>query len=176
MTPLQVDTILADYKNITARRTHIAEELDGLKHMLEEHTHVDQISTEAIKVQNYEKMSMPGNGRLNDPTASLGTFFADGGTPDYVWELQSEVKKLERQLAALERNVRFIDCWQLALNDRERFVISKRILDGYTWPATVDAFAATFGYGFSLATLKRHKERGMSKIYQAAGVMDPATL
>lgn len=162
----QISAMLAKHRENLARRAHLSEEVKELRAVLESLTKDDLIDAEVARSQSYENADMPHGGQIGDPTARLGAKFADGYLPKYYKDLEAELQKKTKDLARIERDINYVEGWILVLNDKERLVIERRIMEALTWPDTASRFKDVFGYDVSKSSLVRHLRRGMEKIYR----------
>jgi hypothetical protein len=112
---------------------------------------------------------MPGaKGRTSDPTASVASRFADGYMPDAAKELEAELARMQGELRDKTPTVVFVEIWLNALNDKERFVIEKQMIDGLFWREVAAAFNEKFRVRYSAVGLKRIRSGALEKVYKIA--------
>lgn len=168
----EIDAMLTGYRENLARRVHLSEEVKELKRVLDSLTEDSLIDTEVARSQSYENADMPHGGQIGDPTARLGMKFAEGYKPEYYKQLADEYQKKLTGLMRVERAINLVEGWLLILNDKERLVVECRVMEAQTWPDTASRFKGVFGFDVSKSSLKRHKMRGMEKIYRIVEACD----
>ena len=164
MKPDQVDKMLASYNQCRSRVTHIKNQLEIMERHLEtEKAHA--MENDAIHAVNYD--GMPHGTTVGNPTESLVLRYMSGYQPRYIKELQEDVDKARDELFEAEMVISFVDGWMICLNDRERFVIERHVIQGGTWRTVLDEYESKFGQ-FGKEGLKKIRKKAMFKIYEAA--------
>lgn len=111
---------------------------------------------------------MPRGGKLSDPTARIGIAVADGCMTDDMKILQKEIEDLEYELRKRKIVVHFVAAWLDGLNEKERWIIEKQVIDGSYWREVIFSYKAKFGDEYSKDGLKRIKKNALNKIYRIA--------
>lgn len=165
MRPESVDQCLANYREYTARCTfleHEIHELQALVERLKRTTVEDAVSI--TQVMN----GMPRGTDISDPTGRIGTKFADGYVPDYIREIEEEIRQRESEYRFKLPAIVFVDAWLKVLNKRERFVIENKTIGGMFWRELAVAYKEEFGEEYSRQGLKKIRDRAIVKIYKVA--------
>ena len=111
---------------------------------------------------------MPRSGKVSDPTAQIGIAAADGLMTSEMKNIFQEIRELERELRGQRIVVHFVTAWLNGLNEKERWIIEKQVIDGAYWREVIFGFKAKFGDEYSKDGLKRIKRSAMNKIYRIA--------
>lgn len=71
-----------------------------------------------------------------------------------------------KQLELLELKATVLHCWLQLLNDDERFVVQKHIIEGLDWPRVAHAFAERWGHEFirTERSLQQYQKNAMEKM------------
>lgn len=160
----EVDKLLASYNHCRARAAHIRTQLALMQHQLSVET-TNAMAGEALHAQSYDVMphgNLPGN-----PVESLVLRYLSGYQPQYIREIQQNMDKAKDELYEVETVVSFVNSWMLCLNERERFVVEKQVIEGYTWSDLLGEYEARYGQ-FGKEGLRKMKRRAMNKIYDTA--------
>lgn len=160
----EVDKLLASYNHCRARAAHIRTQLALMQHQLSVET-TNAMAGEALHAQSYDVMphgNLPGN-----PVESLVLRYLSGYQPQYIREIQQDMDKAKDELYEVETVVSFVNSWMLCLNERERFVVEKQVIEGYTWSDLLGEYEARYGQ-FGKEGLRKMKRRAMNKIYDTA--------
>ena len=160
----EVDKLLASYNHCRARAAHIRTQLALMQHQLSVET-TNAMAGEALHAQSYDVMphgNLPGN-----PVESLVLRYLSGYQPQYIREMQQDMDKAKDELYEVETVVSFVNSWMLCLSERERFVVEKQVIEGYTWSDLLCEYEARYGQ-FGKEGLRKMKKRAMEKIYDTA--------
>ena len=160
----EVDKLLASYNHCSARAAHIRTQLALMQHQLSVET-TNAMAGEALHAQSYDVMphgNLPGN-----PVESLVLRYLSGYQPQYIREIQQNMDKAKDELYEVETVVSFVNSWMLCLNERERFVVEKQVIEGCTWSDLLGEYEARYGQ-FGKEGLRKMKRRAMNKIYDTA--------
>ena len=71
-----------------------------------------------------------------------------------------------KQLELLEMKVTVLHCWLQLLNEDERFVVQKHIIDALDWPRVAHAFAERWDHEFirTERSLQQYQKNAMDKM------------
>ncbi len=72
----------------------------------------------------------------------------------------------EKRIAMLELKITILNGWLALLNEDERFVIRKHVIDGLDWPRVAYEFAERWGHQFirTERTLSQYQSNALRKI------------
>lgn len=160
----EVDKLLASYNHCRARAAHIRTQLALMQHQLSVET-TNAMAGEALHAQSYDVMphgNLPGN-----PVESLVLRYLSGYQPQYIREIQQNMDKAKDELYEVETVVSFVNSWMLCLNEREKFVIERYVINGCTWREVLDEYEQKYGQ-FGKEGLRKMKNRALGKMYDAA--------
>ena len=161
-----VDEMLRNYREYSARclyLEHCIKDTEGKLNRNKASMIPDAISITA----KYTEMPS-AKGRVSDPTATVATRFADGYQSEAVQELEVELAKMRDELRDKTPTTVFVEIWLNALNDKERFVIEKKMIDGLFWREIASEFVERFGARYSSISLKRIRLGALEKVYKIA--------
>lgn len=165
MLPDHVDEALKSYREYVGRCGHLECEIEYRKMLIER---LKQTIVEDSVSCTQTISDMPRGGKLSDPTAKLGSALADGYETDEIKALRKEIVVLERELMEKNITVHFVTEWLKCLNEKERLIIEKQVIDGAFWRDVVRCFQSKFGEEYSKDGLKWIKRRALDKIYKIA--------
>lgn len=165
MLPEQVDEMLKNYREYTGRCRFIDLEIQRLEREIEKRKR-DAVQDLVLPGRSLD--GMPRGNRIVSPTESAGMRLADGYVPEDVPLLQEQIKRLKREREEKSMTLHFVDAWLSGLNDKERWVIDKHVLQNIPWRETELLYSKVYGEFISKYTLKRVQKNGMEKIYSFA--------
>lgn len=169
LTVKQVSDALCMYKQIVARRALLSEDIEACERGIRFLDHDELIDEAAVRGQSYDNADMPRGTLTSDPTASLAIRMIEGSEPRQKQEMENELRKLRRERSMIDRNIAMMDGWLSCLKEKERMVILWRVVDGSTWPETIDKFEAEFGLTYSLNGVKKVSKRALERIARNYG-------
>ena len=160
-----VDAMLSNYREHLARCEYLECEIPVLERLAEgmRKTMIeDAVScTQVIS-------DMPRGTSISDPTGRLAMIFASGGVTDHVRQIEKEIAEKRRELMHKRVTVIFVGAWLKALNEKERFVIEKQVIDKFFWRDVVRMYDRTFGEAYSKNGLKSIRDNALQRIYRIA--------
>lgn len=165
MRPEQVDAMLKSYRACAARCAYI-DAIIPVKHQQIERLRENIIADSVHITQTIT--DMPRGGGISDPTATLAVKVAGGYETPELLAARNEVKVLEAERAEKSLTVVLVPAWLEALNDRQRFVVRRHVIDGAYWRDVLKDFQGEFGEAYSLQGLKRIQAKALEKIYEVA--------
>lgn len=169
LTEKQVETVLASYRQSEARRDNLTQDIEACERGIKYLDHDELIDEAAVRGQSYDNADMPRGTKTSDPTAGLAIRMIEGSEPKHKAELEKELRQLTRERQMLIRNLTMMDGWLACLKEKERAVVTWRIIEASTWPETLSKFEETFGLTYSLNGLKKVKERALARITRFIG-------
>lgn len=160
-----VDTMMSNYNTHLARCEYLQHEIQELERlaararetMVEDSIHVTPTLS-----------GIPHGTDISDQTGRLAMMFADGGVTDRVKQIEEEIATKKRELDEKRVTVFFVRAWLKALNEKERLVVEKQVIDKLFWRDVVRFYEHTFGEAYSKHGLKKIRDDAMEKIYQIA--------
>lgn len=165
MLPERVDEMLKSYRECIGRCGHLEYEIQERRDMIES---LRKTMVEDSVLGAQPMSGMPRGGKLSDPTARIGAAVADGCMTDDMKFLQKEIDELEYELRKRKIVVHFVAAWLDGLNEKERWIIEKQVIDGAYWREVIFSYKAKFGDEYSKDGLKRIKKNALNKIYRIA--------
>ena len=160
-----VDAMLSNYREHRARCEYLEceiPELERLAASMRETMVEDTVScTQVIS-------DMPRGTSISDPTGRLAMMFASGGVTEHVRQIEEEITEKKRELAQKRVTVIFVGAWLKALNEKERFVVEKQVIDKLFWRDVVRMYDRAFGEAYSKHGLKAIRDAALQKIYRIA--------
>ena len=163
---MDIENMLVSYRTNIGRCAHI-ECLIAMKN-----AQIEAFKKTMIKDMvstTHALTGMPRGTTPGDPVGRLAAAITDGAESAPIMELREEVYMLESELATKRRALAFVDAWLLCINDRERFVVNKHVIDGETWQQVITDFSDSFGVEYSKDSLRKIKNRALEKIRAIAG-------
>lgn len=166
MTRERVDEMLKLYRFELGRSGHLLIELQELEREIaaEEKAMLDDVTS--IGGQNLD--GMPRGTKIGDPTGNAGAKLADGYKSDHLLDLEEKWIPLKAAYDRSQVVVGHVDAWLSGLNERERWVIEKQVIDCESWRDIISKYRDDFKEKTSKYTLKRLREKAMEKVYLMA--------
>lgn len=165
MQPETVDTLLAQYRDNTARVAMLRNQVSELEYLLEQLR--ANVVSDTVRI-TATLSDMPRGGQLSDPTARLAMMLAEGISPRHIQQVESELESLKAQLHKAETPVKTVDAWLLALTERQRFVLIRKSIDRMTWREIIYTFQQQYGTSYSRNGIKRIHKDALTKLYTLA--------
>ena len=165
MLPARVDEMLKSYRESIGRCGHLEYEIKERQNTIES---LRKTIVEDSVLAGQPMSGMPRSGKISDPTGQIGSAAADGCMTEEMKELQKEINALEAELRIKKIVVHFVDAWLDGLNEKERWIIEKQVIDGAYWREVIFSYKTKFGEEYSKDGLKRIKKNAMNKIYRIA--------
>lgn len=165
MTREQVDLMLSEYREKSARCAHLEQEVKQLEKLVEELKRTiidDEVKTTSVL------SDMPKGTMTSDPTGRLGILLAEGFEPKRIREIEIEIEEKKREVRNIEPTVIFVRAWLSGLNDREKFLIESKVIDNNYWRIVIDGYQERFGEAYSKQGLKNITCLALEKIYRIA--------
>lgn len=162
MTPEQVDGMLRNYRLCKGRSEHLKVECEILERRIAR-LKCEAMSDAALTGQKYD--GMPHGTDTADMTARIAVRFSDGFKPQYITEAEQDLQLLIEQRENAESCILFVEAWLRHLDERERFFIEEKMIDGKSWRVILDEYCAKHGIIFSKAGAKKIVDRALNKIY-----------
>lgn len=152
VTPEQVDAMLLVYKEYASRCKLLEERKRFLEADIDFYSN---LRAEDVVQTTAPLSGMPRGGTTSDPTGRIGIMLADGDGAGKIPGLRRELRQVEMELREKQPTVVFVDALLIALNDRERFVVEGKAINGLTWRQLENLFKVAFGEAYSQQGLKK---------------------
>lgn len=165
MQPEDVKWYIMHYKESVVRTLHLKNEIHELTSLLKRVENAKIADLISI-TQNWD--IMPHGTDIGDPTGHAAERIADGDKPYYIQQIQMEIQNKEEELQKRSSIISYVDTWLQILNEREKYVIQGRYIDGTVWAELKDGFQEKFGVRYSQTGLIRIRNRGLEKICEIA--------
>ena len=165
MTPEKVLQMLKEYRECLGRAEYLAHALVEKRNersAIMRTMVADEISISPVL------SGMPHSSNIEDPTSKLAIKLADGYVPKEVRELDAEIRKLSREVTCKCNAIACVNAWLTGLNDKERWIIEKHVIDGAYWREIAYSYGERFGDMYTRDGLKKIKKAALSKIYRMA--------
>ena len=165
MEPNEVRYCLDHYRESVARSAFLKTETENLAKMIRQMK--DTLVENSVSIT--QKWSeMPHGCEVGDPTARLAQRIADGDTPEYLREMEAEMRKKLEEYSRRTTMIAYVESWLHVLNERERYVVKTQWLEGNTWRELISGFQEQFGDIYSLQGLRKIRNRAFTKICEIA--------
>lgn len=165
MTPEQVNTMLASYKEYASRCKLLEERKKFLENDIEYYAN---LKAEDVVQTTSPMTGMPRGGMTSDPTSKVAIMLADGDAEGKIPAIRREIREVERELREKQPTVVYIDALLIVLNERERFVVEEKTISGLTWRQVEGLFQIAFGEAYSRQGLKKICKAALQKMYRIA--------
>ena len=163
MSPQRLDEILKRYRTDKARYAYLEAEMITLRRWLsicEGQSISDRVSlSQAIT-------GMPHGSGTGDPTGRLAADIASGEVSVFVKQVLEEIEDAKREMNALIQNIRIVEIVLDALVDREREVLTLKIIDDRDWKDTAVQMNEMHNNSYSIRSLQRLLDRAIEKAYE----------
>lgn len=165
MSPERIDEMLGKYRLCVGKAKHLEIEIKILQKRIEKLQN-EAIGDAALSCQHYN--DMPHGSGISDATGRVAIQFADGYKPQYISDNENDLKVLIDEKEAADAVVHFVDAWLQCLNEQERYIVERKMIDGESWRIVADEFGKRFGTAYSKEGVKRIRDRALCKIYLMA--------
>jgi len=108
---------------------------------------------------------MPGAGQPGDPTARVAAGCADADLNAPMRDCRRRLEGLIREKAELTARLALADCMLAGLSDEERFLITLRVMEKYTWKEIPDRYRERYGVWLAPASLRKRLHRGEKALF-----------
>ena len=167
MTQETVDRMLKDYNHCVARRDHLITAIDELtaQRAREQSKAMIQEALHGAVMNGMPHGSNPGN-----PVESLVLRYASGYQPQYIQQMDADIRMMQDDLKELKAVCSFGSAWLLAVNDKARILVVAAIIDGLRGAETVPLLQQKYPGTFtgSRSGLREMQRRALEKIYDVA--------
>lgn len=162
----EIQTLLKEYKENSARAAHIRTQTDELSArlaLLKARLVYDETGPGAQNITD-----MPRGTNIGDPTAEVAIRLASGYETDEMKSIRAKMDELTIELKGLEIKIAYVDAWMKCLNVYERWLMDKQAFDETHWRELEDVYKKDFGYWTSYSSLKRMRNAAIDKICRIA--------
>ena len=119
------------------------------------------ITNEVMRASGLD--GMPKGNAVTSQVENLAVRLADGWTPEYVTEMEEELKGMQIEKESVRRKVAYVDAWLLALSEKQGWVIRQHIIAGKSWAEMIFLWGKEYGTA-SKTTMKRLRDSAMAVI------------
>ena len=163
MRPEKFDELLRNYRVTKARIAY-------LRSQIETHERFLKICTDGM-INDMVSLSqaitgMPHGSGTGDPTGRLAMDIESGKVSPFVQELQETMAEMVLELNKIAPEARAVEIALGAIGDRERALITMKIIDEFSWDEVIHKFNNSYGGKQTKRTLQRMIERAMQKVYE----------
>ena len=156
--------ILVSYRENASRCDFLRIEIAETERALQE-LQSTAISYEAVPgVQ--QLTGMPHGGKIGRPTEEVAIMFASGDAPRYISEMQKSLREMQQEYKQCTADVGRADAWLKSLKERERWVVTRQMIDGAYWQELTREYEKRFGEHRSKRCLQIVKKNALRKIVQ----------
>ena len=163
MLPSRLDELLKKYRPNKAREAYLRNQLEGLGRMLE--LAKRKMVDESVSLSQ-ALTGMPHGSGTGDPTGKLATNLAAGKVTEFVKQIQQEIDETQGMLVGLLKDIQVVEIVLDALNDREREVLTMKMIDEYSWAETLNRMNKLHSGSYSKRSLQRLLDRAVDKAYE----------
>jgi len=165
MTHEQVDARLRDYKRCVGRCAHLDLEIDALKK--QRGTVYERIVDEAAYASASPPGETPHDQTISKPTEQGAVRIENDLRAEYA-RIDDRIAELEAELGQLQLTVLFVDAWVSGLTEREKWVITRCVLDGEYLRSAAAEWNALHGTALNKRHMQRIKNEALLKVYEMA--------
>ena len=152
MTTGRVEDLLRAYKSNQCRIKQLQAKAEALTAQIEYET-AQHYAAQTLGAQQYD--CMPRGTATTDPTATNACMRADLVLPSEIHAMQRERQRLEVTIANIQVSVTYVDAWLESLNERDRYIVRQKTVEGVSWRDLEVEFEEEWGYHFSNSTMRR---------------------
>ena len=109
---------------------------------------------------------MPHGSGVGDPVGRLAIDIAEGKVSVFVKQIQEELATVNFELETITPQARAVDVALGALGDKERDLVTMKIMDELSWAEVIHKINLKHGGNCTKRTLQRVLERAMQKAYE----------
>lgn len=170
----QVDNLMKTYRENQGRCAHLITQEKQLQRKIAEAEL--EARADILYGSHFPLVEKPSTGELvwtphgnmtGDPTGNAAIKLTEIAT-ESMNELKKKLVTIRSELVKTKELIEYVDDWLMGMNERERWVVSRQVIDGAYWRDILDEARQRIGVDVSQATLKRLRDSGMSKAYRMA--------
>ena len=163
MSPQRLDDIFKKHRVNEARLAWLKSEMVTLNRWLslcKSQSVTDRVSlSQAIT-------GMPHGSNPGDPVGRLAVDIASGRVSTFVKQIQEDIDSVTAEMMRIEPEIRTVEIVLQALGDREREVLTLKIIDDRDWNDTTAQMNEMHNNSYSKRTLQRLLDRALDKAYE----------
>ncbi len=163
MSPAKLDEIMMRYRSNKARVAYLRSQREMLDRFLS--ICKSQMINDSVSLSQ-AITGMPHGSGVGDPVGRLAMDIVSGKVTPFVKQIQEDIMQNERDLQAVEPDVKVVDLVLGAFTERERQVVEMKIFDDLTWPETLSRMNEVHNNTYSKRSLQRLLDRAMGKAYE----------
>ena len=156
MTTGRVEDLLRAYKSNQCRIKQLQAKAEALTAQIEYET-AQHYAAQTLGAQQYD--CMPRGTATTDPTATNACMRADLVLPSEIHAMQRERQRLEVTIANIQVSVTYVDAWLESLNERDRYIVRQKTVEGVSWRDLEVEFERDWGHHLCLSSLRRAYHR-----------------
>lgn len=157
----EIMTLFRAHKRTVAREAYLRERIALLSESIED---MRRTALEDGIHTTQQLTGMPRSGRLSNPVENLAVMLADGDDPPHIKAMAHELRQLQRERRELLFDIRTVEALLTGLQERERFIIEKNLIDGLTWAQLIDCFEGRYGFHMSVEGLRRARKAAIATL------------
>ena len=161
MTPEQLDGMLGKHRPQKARMAYLRSQLEMLERFLQ--ICQGQMINDSVSMSQ-AITGMPHGTTVGDPVGRLAIDIASGKVSEFVKQIREEIEEVQQELREVEKSVKLIEIVLEAMNERERKLVTMKMIDELSWKEIIARMNAEYG-GYSKSSLQRLLKTGMDKAY-----------
>lgn len=165
MTQNDVDKLLHDYRTNVARYETLSLTVEKHRRQLETEEK-NMLANEAMHAQQYD--GMPHGNKIGKPVENLVLNSTAGYIPEQMRLWIAEANEMSREMDELKTDIRYVDAWLGALNDKERTVITEAMINDRSMREIALNSHKLFVYPLSTDSIRGIKRQALKKIYNIA--------
>lgn len=161
----EIESLLKNYRVNKARYETLILTAQRMQRMIAAEQQ-NALAANALHAQSYS--GMPHSNRVGRPVEDLVIRFMDGFVPEQLADWMAEDTAAQRELMDLATDLRLVDTWLAALNERERTVIEECMINDRPLKELSLKSHRMFDYPLSVDTIRGIKRAAMNKICDIA--------
>lgn len=163
MSPKRLDEILKKYRSNKARYAYLRSEMVTLGRwldMCQSQSVTDRVSlSQAIT-------GMPHGSGTGDPVGRLAIDIASGKVSVFVKQVQDDMAEVDAEMLRIAPEISTVEIVLEALCDREREVLTLKMIDDMDWTTTTNAMNELHNNSYSKRSLQRLLDRALGRAYE----------
>lgn len=169
MGSVQEEQLLSSLSEYNARKgkcAFVEAQIEDLERMIRE-AYATLISGQVLA--SAEQDGMPRGNQVSRTVENLAVRLADGWLPNDLRDMNEELSRLYRQRDILKSQVARVEAWLKGLNDRQRFVIERQVIQGESWKDVTIQYRKMFGDSASKRTTQRIRDTAIEVMLRMSG-------
>lgn len=157
----QVEAMIRGYRANVGRCAHLDAEIRELEQLVRRAL-ASMIENEVLPGIGLD--GMPHSHDISRQVEEIAVRYADGYVPQEIREMLRRLDALKRDRGLYAGQLAYVEAWMKGLNDRQRLVLERQMIDGESWRKVAEIYRDTFGDSVSKDTLKRIREKAVASI------------